>query len=98
MGQSYFYATPRWKKKRAKILRRDKYMCRESLRYGKRIDADTVHHIYPLSEYPEYGYCDWNLVSLSNKVHNAMHDRNTNKLTDLGEKYKNKTIPPTFDE
>jgi len=96
VGQSYFYATPRWKKKRAKILRRDKYMCQESLRYGKRTDADTVHHIYPLSEYPEYGYCDWNLISLSSKAHNAMHDRNTNKLTFLGEIYKNKTIPPTF--
>ncbi len=69
-------------------------MCQLSLRYGKRIDADTVHHIYPVENYPEYAFCDWNLISLSSTMHNKLHDRITNKLTDLGNVLKNKTIPP----
>ena len=89
------YKTKRWELKREKILKRDKYFCQISLRYGKRIDANTVHHIYPVDEYPEYAFCDWNLISLSSKMHNKMHDRTTNKLTTLGETLKNKTIPPT---
>lgn len=88
------YNTKRWKEKRKKILKRDKYMCQESKRYGKRIDADTVHHIYPYEEYPEYAFCDWNLISLSFKEHNSMHDRTTNKLTAKGEALKLRTIPP----
>lgn len=53
-----FYKEKRWVMKRCKILKRDKYLCQESKRYGKRIDADTVHHIYPREDYPEYEYCD----------------------------------------
>lgn len=88
------YDNPRWKRKREKILKRDGDMCQESKRYGKRIDADTVHHIYPVEEYPEYAWCDWNLISLAGKVHNKMHDRVTNKLTPLGEELKRRTPPP----
>lgn len=51
-----------------------------------------------MSEYPEYAYCDWNLISLSQKAHDMMHDRTTNKLTALGEELKRKTIPPTSPE
>ncbi|HBF66482.1 MAG TPA: HNH endonuclease [Clostridium sp.] len=91
---SELYHSSKWKSKRAKILRRDGYMCQLSLRYGKRIDADTVHHIYPVENYPEYAFCDWNLISLSSTMHNKLHDRITNKLTDLGNVLKNKTIPP----
>lgn len=94
---SELYHSTRWKRKREKILRRDGYMCQLSLRYGKRIDADIVHHIYPVEDYPEYAFCDWNLISLSSSMHNKLHDRSTNKLTELGETLKNKTIPPTLD-
>lgn len=88
-----FYKSKKWRLKREKILKRDGYMCQISKRYGKRIDADTVHHIYPLSDYPEYAFCDWNLISVSNKMHNTLHDRNTNKLTAEGEKLKRKISP-----
>ena len=88
------YNSPRWKRKRAHILKRDGYMCQVSKRYGKRIDADTVHHIYPLNDYPEYQWCDWNLIPLANVVHNKMHDRCTNKLTALGEQLKSRTKIP----
>lgn len=88
------YESTRWRKKRIHILKRDGYICQHFKRYGKRIDADTAHHIYPVDEYPEYTWCDWNLISLSRKAHDMMHDRVTGKLTRLGEELKRKTIPP----
>lgn len=83
-----FYRTTKWKRKRAKILRRDEYMCQESRRYGKTEPATTVHHIYPLEHYPELSLMDWNLVSLSDKWHNAMHDRESHELTELGKQWQ----------
>ena len=59
-------------------------MCQYNKRYGRHIQADTVHHIYPAEQYPEYEYCEWNLISLSSEAHNIMHDRNNNCLTDEG--------------
>lgn len=88
------YKSAKWKRKRTKILRRDEYMCQESKRYGKTEPATTVHHIYPVEFYPELALTDWNLVSLSDKQHNAMHDRTTHEITELGrqwqERVKNK--------
>src|SRR5690606_6055346 len=78
------YKTQRWKRKRAAILRRDEYRCQEFKRYGQSIPATTVHHIYPLEQYPELAFVDWNLVSLSDTQHNAMHDRNTGEVTERG--------------
>lgn len=89
-----FYATKRWKLKRAHILRRDKHLCRESLRYGIHEDADTVHHIYPLDDYPEYALEDWNLISLTGERHNKMHDRKTRQLTELGKQWQRRVPPP----
>ena len=43
-----FYQSGIWKRKRAMILRRDGYMCQLSKRYGKRVEAEVVHHIFPL--------------------------------------------------
>jgi len=79
-----FYKTDKWKRKRKSILRRDEYMCQESKRYGKTLAATTAHHIFPFEFYPELALVDWNLISLSDKWHNAMHDRVTHELTELG--------------
>ena len=79
-----FYKSKRWEKKRALILRRDGYMCQHFKRYGKAIQADMVHHIFPREDYPEYEWESWNLISLSNKAHNMMHDRDSHELTALG--------------
>lgn len=83
MGES-FYKSKRWKKLRTKVLARDGYQCQESKRYGKAVPANTVHHIFPMSAYPQYRWEPWNLISLSTDAHNQMHDRNTNALTDKG--------------
>lgn len=87
------YKTNRWKKKRAAILRRDGYLCQISKWYGKRVDATTVHHIYPVEDYPEYAWCDWNLISVSAEMHDKLHDRATGRLTAFGLALKNKTPP-----
>ena len=89
-----FYKSAKWKKKRETILRRDGYSCQMSKRYGKQLAADTVHHIYPRGEYPQYAFCDWNLISLSRKWHNALHNRENDSLTVLGEKLKQTITPP----
>lgn len=79
-----FYKSKQWEQKRERILRRDKYFCQLSLRYGKAIEAKHVHHIFPLEYYPEYRLNDWNLISLCNAEHNKLHDRETHKLTRAG--------------
>ena len=79
-----FYKSTRWQRKREAVLRRDGYMCQVSKRYGKRIPADTVHHIFPRDEYPQYAWKDWNLLSVARKVHDELHDRATGALTKKG--------------
>lgn len=69
-------------------------MCQISKRYGKTKQADVVHHIWPLEDYPEYGLCDWNLISLCEAEHNKLHDRTNGSLNDAGIRLMQKTIPP----
>lgn len=82
------YKGKRWLKIREEALRRDGYICQESKRYGKSVAAEVVHHIYPVEKYPALTYKLWNLVSLSKDKHNAMHDRETHKITALGKEYQ----------
>lgn len=82
MGFDYY--SSRWKNKRQKILRRDKYKCRIAKMFGKTEEANTVHHIYPANQYPEYAWCDWNLISVSLSNHNKLENRVTGELTELG--------------
>ena len=88
-----FYKTKAWKRKRAKILRRDEYMCQESKRYGKTVPATTIHHVYQIEYYPELALEDWNLISLCETQHNAMHDRVTHELTELGQQWQERVRP-----
>ena len=88
------YYHRKWKKKQKHILRLDKYRDRVAAMYGRTEEATTVHHIYPAEEYPEYAWCDWNLISLSQPMHNAMHDRSTGALTALGREWTRRVSPP----
>lgn len=85
-----FYNSKRWKKKRKAILRKYDYLCQESKRYGRTVQAEVVHHIYPLELYPELALIDWNLIPLSKKEHSAMHDRNTKNITAKGLRWQEK--------
>lgn len=74
----------RWERIRGAVLARDQYLDQIKKRFGKRIGADTVHHIFPREYFPEYAFCEWNLISVSRKTHNELHDRETHKLTAEG--------------
>ena len=87
------YHGSRWKKKRKKILRLDGYVCRVAKMYGRTEEANTVHHIYPADEYPEYAWCDWNLISVSSASHNKLENRLTGELTALGRQLMQMTKP-----
>ena len=73
-----------WERLRERILKRDNYQCQVSKRYGKNVQANTVHHIFPVSKYPQYQYCDWNLISVTASVHNTFHYRDSDELTEAG--------------
>lgn len=87
------YNSPKWRRKRLKILRLDGYKCRVAAMFGRTEEAVIVHHIYPAETYPEYAFCDWNLISVSKGSHNKLENRNTGELTELGLQLKEKTIP-----
>lgn len=82
------YKLKRWKMKRNAILKRDNYKCIECKRIGITKSADMVHHINPSDKYPELFWDNRNLISLCNKCHNLMHDRNSKTLSKLGRKYQ----------
>lgn len=87
------YGGNRWKKKRKHILRLDGYKCRVAAMYGRTEEATIVHHIYPAEYYPEYAWCDWNLISVSMSNHNKLENRTTKELTEMGRQLMERTIP-----
>lgn len=87
------YYGVKWKKKRKAILRLDGYKCQVAAMFGKTEEANTVHHIYPAAAYPEYAWCDWNLISVSLAGHNKLENRATGELTPLGRSLMERTVP-----
>lgn len=79
-----FLESKKWKRLRKSVLARDGYMCLYCKRFGKRIQADHVHHVLPREFYPEYRYTPWNLISLCKTCHDSMHNRTDRTLTDQG--------------
>ena len=67
------YKEKKWQQKRKQILIRDSYLCQQCKKYGKRVDAQMVHHIKPAELFPELAYDDNNLESLCNACHNKLH-------------------------
>lgn len=78
------YGSQKWKNKRKHILRLDGYKDRIEARYGRTIEATIVHHIYPANRFPEYEWCDWNLISVSAATHNRLENRTSGELTEFG--------------
>jgi 5-methylcytosine-specific restriction endonuclease McrA len=74
----------RWERLRRSVLARDCYLDQVAKRYGKRIEAEHVHHIFPREYFPEYMWQPWNLISVSLSTHNRLHDRDSHKLTAEG--------------
>ena len=46
----------RWERLRGAVLARDQYLDQIKKRFGKRVGADTVHHIFPREYFPEYAF------------------------------------------
>lgn len=93
MRKEFNYQGEKWRRKRKHILMLDGYKCRIDSMYGKSSEAKVVHHIYPVKEYPEYAWCDWNLISVSLANHNKLENRTTGELTELGMILQKATIP-----
>ena len=91
MRYEAFYHSARWRKKRESILRRDGYQCQYAKLYHRMEEANTVHHIFPRQKYPQYAWCDWNLISVSAANHNKLENRATGELTDAGRALMEKT-------
>lgn len=87
-----FYLSPNWRRKRRYILARDSHTDQIAKRYGKYVDAQTVHHILPVVLYPQYAFADWNLISVSYATHNKLHNRTGDSLTEEGLKLALKTV------
>ena len=92
---SFDYKSKRWLRLRAAVLREAGYRCQYARRYGKRVQASTVHHIWPADDFPEFAFERWNLIALSTEAHNRMHDRATGRLTETGEQLRRRTTPPS---
>lgn len=87
-----FYNTRKWKSKRAAILKRDLYQCRNCKRFGRIVPANTVHHSIPLESRADLKLDDRNLLSLCTTCHEQMHNKFTNTLTELGLKTMERTL------
>ena len=70
-----YYQHAKHKRWRAAVLRRDKYLCQECKRYGRRTEATHAHHIKPREEYPELSYDISNGVALCTACHNKIEPR-----------------------
>lgn len=91
------YGSMKWKKKRLKILKRDGYRDKVAEMYGQILEGNMVHHIYPASQYPQWAYEDWNLITINKeKTHNKLENRKTGELTELGRQLQN-FVEPFFD-
>lgn len=54
------------------------------LRNGQHNQAQVVHHILPREQYPQYAWSRWNLISLTSRNHELMHNRLTGELSTIG--------------
>lgn len=87
------YKSRRWERKREHILLRDGWIDQVALRDGIRLEADTVHHILPREDWPQYQWCDWNLISVNGRITHKgrLHMKYTGKLTKLGKQLMRET-------
>lgn len=64
-----FYHSTRWRKAKATAMARTHGLCVDCLQAGQLTNAEMVHHIKPLRDYPELATDLNNLKPLCNKCH-----------------------------
>ena len=83
MDKEDFYQSGKWKRKRERILRRDKYTCQICKRYGRIREATIVHHKIEYEDDPSLGLVDSNLVSVCKSCHEMLHPEKGTKSNRL---------------
>lgn len=79
------YNSKRWHQKRQVILRRDGYIDQVMyMMYGVTREANLIHHLLPVSQYPEYQWCSWNMIAINRATHEKLHERKSDVLTPMG--------------
>lgn len=73
MFMDNYYQSAKHRAWRGKVLRRDKYLCQECLRYGRKTSATHAHHIKERLEFPELQYVVENGQALCAACHNRIH-------------------------
>ena len=93
-----FYKTREWKQLRESIIHKYHNECYKCRQYGKISKADTVHHVYHLRDYPEYGLSEYiykngekiiNLIPLCSKCHGEEHPEKFNRYYEAKNKKNN---------
>lgn len=64
-----FYRTAAWRAARDESMRKHFGLCQDCLEKGEIKDAEMVHHVKPLREYPELALVQSNLRPLCNQCH-----------------------------
>lgn len=88
-----FYKSRRWQAKRRHILLRDNWIDQVAKRDGVTLEADTVHHILPREEWPQYQWEDWNLIAVNGRITHKgrLHEKYSGKLTKFGQQLMRET-------
>ena len=73
MQDNRYYRNAKHRAWRERVLRRDRYLCQECLRYGRKTPATIAHHKLPREVYPELQYYVANGVALCMACHNRKH-------------------------
>ena len=75
-----FYCSATWHRKRAAILKRDRYECQLCKARGRYRKAELVHHVNHLKDRPDLALSVWDpdtgerqLVSLCKRCHEEQH-------------------------
>ena len=81
-----FIHSRKWQFKQKNILRRDNFMDQYIFKTtGRMENANTVHHILPKEDFPQYALEDWNLISVSHHTHSyILHNHTNGQLTNKG--------------
>lgn len=85
-----FYLSPKWQRLRKMVIVAAKYTDQIRIRQGIMIEANTVHHIFPREQYPEYQWNRWNLIAVSDETHKHLH-KPDGTLSEAGRKLQEET-------
>lgn len=78
-----FYQSQTWRNKRKDILRRDNNECQVTKSKGGVCRTKLiVHHIKPLEFFPELALDDYNLITVTQSIHNVIHGLNERQFDD----------------